>query len=154
MSYLTLTQLKWKLYSFALMDVNVVKYEAYKDIIVSDTSCIKRSKANDGASRCDCEACNFGDGTKNNGSVTCHSVLTLQHGKKVDSSRDRGSPFKFKIGEGEVIKRWDQGVAQTFVGQRAKLTTSHDLGYGSGGVPGAIPSNSTLIIDVELISVN
>ncbi|KJH49913.1 peptidyl-prolyl cis-trans isomerase, FKBP-type [Dictyocaulus viviparus] len=84
--------------------------------------------------------------------VTCHYVLTLQDGKKVDSSRDRGSPFKFKIGKGEVIKGWDQGVAQMSVGQRAKLTISPDLGYGSGGVPGAIPPNSTLIFDVELIS--
>ncbi|KAK6039268.1 peptidyl-prolyl cis-trans isomerase, FKBP-type, partial [Cooperia oncophora] len=86
--------------------------------------------------------------------VTCHYVLTLQNGKKVDSSRDRGSPFKFKIGKGEVIKGWDQGVAQMSVGQRAKLTISPDLGYGSGGVPGAIPPNSTLIFDVELISAN
>ncbi|KIH66076.1 peptidyl-prolyl cis-trans isomerase, FKBP-type [Ancylostoma duodenale] len=84
--------------------------------------------------------------------VTCHYVLTLQNGKKVDSSRDRGSPFKFKIGKGEVIKGWDQGVAQMSVGQRAKLTISPDLGYGAGGVPGAIPPNSTLIFDVELIS--
>lgn len=62
--------------------------------------------------------------------VTCHYVLTLTDGKKVDSSRDRGSPFKFKIGKGEVIKGWDEGVAKMSVGQRAKLTISPDMGYG------------------------
>ncbi|KAK5967695.1 Peptidylprolyl isomerase [Trichostrongylus colubriformis] len=105
----------------------------------------------------DIETIKAGDGAtfpKTGQTVTCHYVLTLQNGKKVDSSRDRGSPFKFKIGKGEVIKGWDQGVAQMSVGQRAKLTISPDLGYGSGGVPGAIPPNSTLIFDVELISAN
>ncbi|CAD6184345.1 unnamed protein product [Caenorhabditis auriculariae] len=86
--------------------------------------------------------------------VTCHYVLTLENGKKIDSSRDRGSPFKFKIGRGEVIKGWDQGVAKMSVGQRAKLTISPDLGYGASGVSGAIPPNSTLIFDVELIATN
>ncbi|CAI5439843.1 unnamed protein product [Caenorhabditis angaria] len=84
--------------------------------------------------------------------VTCHYVLTLQNGKKVDSSRDRGTPFQFKIGKGEVIKGWDEGVAKMSVGQRAKLTISPDLGYGPRGVPPTIPGNSTLVFDVELIN--
>uniref|UniRef100_A0A914Z7K5 peptidylprolyl isomerase n=1 Tax=Panagrolaimus superbus TaxID=310955 RepID=A0A914Z7K5_9BILA len=86
--------------------------------------------------------------------VTCHYVLTLQNGKKVDSSRDRGKPFSFKIGKGEVIQGWDQGLAKMSIGQRAKLTISPDLGYGSSGAGAAIPPNSTLIFDVELISVS
>ncbi len=85
--------------------------------------------------------------------------------KQVDSSRDRGTPFQFTIGKGEVIRGWDEGVAkvcsfvihlsicQMSVGQRAKLTISPDLGYGRDGVPGSIPPNSTLLFDVELISV-
>ncbi|MFH4973616.1 hypothetical protein AB6A40_000325 [Gnathostoma spinigerum] len=85
--------------------------------------------------------------------VVCHYVLTLLDGKKVDSSRDRGQPFQFTIGKGEVIKGWDEGVAKMSVGQRAKLTISPDLGYGSRGVPGAIPPNSTLVFDVELLQV-
>uniref|UniRef100_A0AC35FYV8 Peptidylprolyl isomerase n=1 Tax=Panagrolaimus sp. PS1159 TaxID=55785 RepID=A0AC35FYV8_9BILA len=85
--------------------------------------------------------------------VTCHYVLTLQNGKKVDSSRDRGKPFQFKIGKGEVIQGWDQGLAKMSVGQRAKLTISPDLGYGASGAGSAIPPNSTLIFDVELINV-
>eukprot|EP00088_Acartia_fossae_P018587 TRINITY_DN2073_c0_g1_i10.p1 TRINITY_DN2073_c0_g1~~TRINITY_DN2073_c0_g1_i10.p1 ORF type:complete len:109 (+),score=33.27 TRINITY_DN2073_c0_g1_i10:43-369(+) len=83
--------------------------------------------------------------------VTCHYVLTLTNGKKIDSSRDRGKPFKFKIGRGEVIGGWDEGVAKMSVGQRAKLTISPDMGYGPQGVPGMIPPNSTLLFDVELL---
>ncbi|CAJ0573796.1 unnamed protein product, partial [Mesorhabditis spiculigera] len=98
-----------------------------------------------------------GDGAtfpKTGQTVSCHYVLTLENGKKIDSSRDRGSPFKFKIGKGEVIKGWDQGVAQMSVGQRATLTISSDLGYGPAGIKGTIPPNSTLIFDVELLGVN
>jgi len=86
--------------------------------------------------------------------VTCHYVLTLTNGKKIDSSRDRGKPFEFNVGKGEVIAGWDNGLTQMSVGQRAKLTISPDMGYGSQGVPGCIPPNSTLIFDVELIKVS
>lgn len=86
--------------------------------------------------------------------VKCHYVLTLQNGKKVDSSRDRGAPFQFQIGKGEVIRGWDEGVAQMSVGQRAKLTIDPEMGYGKSGVPGAIPPNATLIFDVELLGLN
>ncbi|KAI3420358.1 Peptidyl-prolyl cis-trans isomerase fkbp1a [Globodera pallida] len=85
--------------------------------------------------------------------VVCHYVLTLENGQKIDSSRDRGKPFEFTIGKGEVIKGWDEGVAKMSVGQRAKLTISSDLGYGAKGIPGTIPGNATLVFDVELIAV-
>merc|ERR1712212_1414693 len=83
--------------------------------------------------------------------VVVHYVGSLTDGTTFDSSRDRGKPFKFKIGKGEVIKGWDEGVAQMSVGQRAKLTCSPDFAYGSKGHPGIIPPNATLIFDVELI---
>ncbi|KAM3850432.1 peptidyl-prolyl cis-trans isomerase Fkbp12-like [Diretmus argenteus] len=79
---------------------------------------------------------------------------TLSDGKKFDSSRDRGKPFEFKLGKGEVIRGWDEGVAQMSVGQRAKLTCSPDFAYGSSSVANVIPPNSTLIFDVELISID
>jgi len=83
-----------------------------------------------------------------------HYTGTLTNGQQFDSSRDKGRPFQFKIGKGEVIKGWDEGVAKMSVGQRAKLTISSDLGYGAQGVPGTIPGNSTLVFDVELLGVN
>merc|ERR1712026_202113 len=86
--------------------------------------------------------------------VTCHYVLTLTNGKKIDSSRDRGKPFEFNVGRGEVIAGWDEGLTKMSVGERAKLTISPDMGYGAKGVPGCIPPNSTLVFDVELLKVS
>jgi len=71
--------------------------------------------------------------------VVVHYTGTLTNGQKFDSSRDRNSPFKFRLGRGEVIKGWDQGVAQMCVGERAKLTCSPDFAYGSRGHPGIYP---------------
>ncbi|XP_076024061.1 peptidyl-prolyl cis-trans isomerase FKBP1A-like [Genypterus blacodes] len=82
-----------------------------------------------------------------------HYVGCLTNGKKFDSSRDRSEPFRFKVGKGEVIRGWDEGVAQMSVGQRAKLTCSPDYAYGQEGSPPVIPPNATLIFDVELLRV-
>ncbi|XP_077587238.1 peptidyl-prolyl cis-trans isomerase FKBP1A-like [Stigmatopora nigra] len=83
--------------------------------------------------------------------VVVHYVGTLSNGKVFDSSRGRGKPFKFKIGHQEVIRGWEEGVAQMSVGQRAKLICSPDFAYGSKGHPGIIPPNATLTFDVELL---
>ena len=79
-------------------------------------------------------------------------IGTLTDGTKFDPSRDRGKRFEFKIGQGNVIKGWDEGVAQMSKGQRAKLTCSPDYAYGARGFPPVIPANATLIFDVELIN--
>ena len=77
-----------------------------------------------------------GDGNfpKKGQTVSVHYTGTLQNGKKFDSSRDRGSPLDFKLGKGQVIKGWDEGVAQLSKGERAKLICSPDYAYGSQGV--------------------
>ncbi len=77
----------------------------------------------------------------------------LENGSKFDSSLDRGQPFEFTLGAGQVIKGWDEGVAGMKVGGKRQLRIPPELGYGFSGQPPVIPGNAYLIFDVELLDV-
>jgi FKBP-type peptidyl-prolyl cis-trans isomerase len=86
--------------------------------------------------------------------VRVHYTGWLTTGKKFDSSVDAGTPFDFTLGNGEVIKGWDEGVAGMKVGGKRQLRIPPELAYGANGTPdGTIPANATLIFDVQLVGV-
>ena len=102
-----------------------------------------------------------GKEAKSGTTVTVHytgwlynSTAPDRRGKKFDSSRDRNEPFDFKLGAGMVIRGWDQGVAGMRVGGKRTLVIPSDLGYGRRGAGAAIPPDSTLVFDVELLGVS
>ncbi|HTQ33021.1 MAG TPA: FKBP-type peptidyl-prolyl cis-trans isomerase [Stellaceae bacterium] len=99
-----------------------------------------------------------GDEAVSGKNVSVHYTGWLQQldgekGKKFDSSLDRGSPFSFRLGAGQVIKGWDEGVAGMKIGGKRTLIIPSELGYGARGAGGVIPANATLIFDVELLGV-
>ena len=85
--------------------------------------------------------------------VSVHYTGSLTNGNKFDSSVDRGDPFTFVLGEGQVIAGWDIGVAKMKVGDKVKLVIPPELAYGRDGYPGAIPPNSTLVFEIELLAI-
>ncbi len=94
-----------------------------------------------------------GGEAKEGSHVRVHYTGWLTTGKKFDSSVDAGKPFDFTIGNGEVIKGWEEGVAGMKVGGKRQLRIPPALAYGAAGYPGAIPPNATLIFDIQLLNV-
>nr|MBI5455942.1 FKBP-type peptidyl-prolyl cis-trans isomerase [Candidatus Levybacteria bacterium] len=99
------------------------------------------------------EVVGTGQEVKTGDSVTVHYIGTLANGEKFDSSYDRNQPFETQIGVGQVIKGWDEGIVGMRVGGKRILVIPPDLGYGTQGAGQAIPPNSTLIFQVELLGV-
>lgn len=85
--------------------------------------------------------------------ITVHYTGTLTNGKKFDSSLDRGMPFEFTLGVGQVIQGWDQGFAGMKIGGKRKLVISPEMGYGAQAVGNVIPANASLVFEVELLGV-
>ena len=92
-----------------------------------------------------------GDTATTGQTVSVHYTGWLTNGKKFDSSVDRGQPFSFRLGVGQVIKGWDEGVQGMKIGGKRKLTIPSNLGYGARGAGGLIPPHATLVFDVELL---
>jgi len=92
--------------------------------------------------------------TKAGDKISVHYTGTLKDGTKFDSSLDRGAPFTFTLGAGQVIKGWDQGLLGLKVGDKKKLVLPPELAYGKNGYPPVIPPNATLTFDVEIIAIN
>ncbi len=95
----------------------------------------------------------MGETAKAGQTVSVHYTGWLTNGKKFDSSVDRGQPFSFRLGVGQVIKGWDEGVQGMKIGGKRKLTIPSNLGYGARGAGGLIPPHATLVFDVELLGV-
>jgi FKBP-type peptidyl-prolyl cis-trans isomerase len=94
-----------------------------------------------------------GAGAQNGDKVSVHYTGTLLDGSKFDSSRDRNKPFDLTLGSGQVIKGWEQGLPGMKVGETRKLVIPPGLAYGASARPG-IPANSTLVFEIEMLSIN
>ncbi|MCL5011929.1 MAG: FKBP-type peptidyl-prolyl cis-trans isomerase [Patescibacteria group bacterium] len=93
-----------------------------------------------------------GDAVKSGDTVEVNYVGTLENGTKFDSSYDRGTPFSFTVGAGQVIQGWEQGLIGMKVGGKRKLIIPYTMGYGEQGM-GPIPPKATLIFEIELLKI-
>lgn len=119
----------------------------------SDPGCDREAMTTDSGLQTQDLTCGQGDEAVSGATVSVHYVGTLEDGEKFDSSRDRGQPFQFTLGSGQVIPGWDEGIQGMKVGGVRKLTIPPELGYGEMGSPPVIPPNATLVFEVELLEV-
>lgn len=123
---------------------------------VSNTSMTQDQPSANTVSELNIETTKEGTGdrvVKSGDTISVHYTGRLTDGTKFDSSVDRGTPFTFTIGTGQVIKGWDEGLLGMKVGEKRTLTIPADKGYGATGAGGVIPPNATLIFDTELVSI-
>ena len=134
------------IFSFNLIADDAKKAEAPQKPKMTKYKAVKKLKKTDLKKGAGAEA-------KAGMTVSVHYTGWLIDGTKFDSSVDRGQPFSFHLGKGEVIKGWDQGVEKMKVGGKRRLEIPPDMGYGPNGAPPVIPPNATLVFEVELLDV-
>jgi FKBP-type peptidyl-prolyl cis-trans isomerase len=118
---------------------------------------VNTTKTNTNSDKLEITSIKQGSGTaavKSGDTIAVHYVGTLLNGTKFDSSRDRGEPFEFQIGLGMVIQGWEEGLIGMKVGELRKLIIPASMAYGDQSPSPLIPANSTLVFEVELISIN
>ncbi len=135
----------------AIASVNITQQQPLQHIIAAATKKAPKTITTPSGLKYTILKAGTGAKPKPGQAVFVHYTGTLTNGKKFDSSRDRGQPFSFKVGAGQVIPGWDEALSTMKVGERRKLTIPPKLGYGAAGAGGVIPPNATLIFDVELL---
>ncbi|MCK5475204.1 MAG: FKBP-type peptidyl-prolyl cis-trans isomerase [Candidatus Pacebacteria bacterium] len=135
---------------------NTEEIDTEKDNTTKENNIKEDNQSNEEKMELKIEVLQEGSGevlTKKGDTISVHYTGTLEDGTKFDSSIDRGEPFSFIIGAGQVIQGWDQGTLDMKVGEKRKLTIPAELGYGSAGAGDAIPPNATIIFDIELMDI-
>lgn len=142
---------------FACLVVIALSYWAYISIDFSQENLPEETQKTQKIEGLAIEVLKEGSGqeARTGDKLAVHYTGTLEDGTKFDSSLDRGAPFEFVLGQGQVIQGWEKGLLAMKIGEKRKLIISPELGYGEqGAANGAIPPNATLIFEIELLAIN
>lgn len=147
--------MKYKLIAAAILVGTVCGYTLYKKEQTPIPACKEDKKKDDKQMKLIIEDTQVGEGdvAAKKDILKMHYTGKLENGKVFDSSHNRGEPLKFKLGVGQVIQGWDEGIAGMKIGGKRTLTIPPHMAYGERGAGGSIPPNATLIFDIELVDI-
>jgi FKBP-type peptidyl-prolyl cis-trans isomerase len=147
--------MKYKLIAAIILVGAVFGYTLYQKEPTALAACKEDKKKDDKKMKLVIEDTHVGEGdvAAKKDTLKMHYTGKLENGKVFDSSHNRGEPLKFKLGVGQVIEGWDEGIAGMKVGGKRTLTIPPHMAYGERGAGGSIPPNATLIFDIELVEI-